>query len=240
MARLEQPSASATAKTPTDSVPENTVRPARTGWLPLAGIVAALAIAAGAYVYYQGQPETGSVATAPQATTSDNTAASAPAGTTPISTQGAASPAQSTTAAPTTTPEQSAAQANAHATATATAHAAPSAHAGSAKPHRIAKASRPARALEPRDRRVALATNPHPVYPLQAMRAGEQGTVVVLAQVNVDGQVTDARVVRHSGSIILDRAAPNEVRRWKFEPALHNGRPVVASVEVPVNYRLNQ
>ncbi|WP_414706842.1 energy transducer TonB [Rudaea sp.] len=30
----------------------------------------------------------------------------------------------------------------------------------------------------------------------------------------------------------------NEVRRWKFEPALHNGQPVVASVEVPVSYRL--
>jgi protein TonB len=72
------------------------------------------------------------------------------------------------------------------------------------------------------------------------MRAGEQGTVVVLAQIDVYGQVTDARVVRHSGSIILDRAAPKEVRSWKFEPALHDGRPVVASVEVPVSYRLDQ
>ena len=82
--------------------------------------------------------------------------------------------------------------------------------------------------------------SPHPAYPLQALRAGEQGTVLVLAQIDVDGKVTDARVVRPSGSRILDRAAPDEVRRWKFEPALHAGRPVIASVEVPVNYRLNQ
>ena len=113
-------------------------------------------------------------------------------------------------------------------------------HANAAKPHRVAKASKPARAVEPRDRQVALATSPHPAYPLQALRAGEQGTVLVLAQVDVDGQVTDARVVRQSGSRILDRAAPDEVRRWKFEPAMHAGRPVVASIEVPVNYRLNQ
>jgi len=232
MARLEQPSASATAKTPINTTPESdTAHPARTGVLPLAAVLAALAIAAGAYVYYQGQPETGSVATAPQAT-SDT--ASAPAGTTPISTQGAPPSAPSATTMPEASGDQS------HAPATTIANAAPSVHANPAKPRHVAKASKPARALEPRDRRVALATSPHPVYPLQAMRAGEQGTVVVLAQVNVDGQVTDARVVRHSGSIVLDRAAPNEVRRWKFEPALHNGRPVVASVEVPVNYRLNQ
>jgi outer membrane biosynthesis protein TonB len=39
---------------------------------------------------------------------------------------------------------------------------------------------------------------------------------------------------------MLDRAASKEVSRWKFEPALRNGQPVVASVEVAVSYRLNQ
>ena len=60
----------------------------------------------------------------------------------------------------------------------------------------------------------------------------------MLAKVDVAGHVSDAQVVRRSGSFTLDRAAMNEVRHWKFEPALHNGQPVVASVEVPVSYRL--
>jgi len=81
---------------------------------------------------------------------------------------------------------------------------------------------------------------PQLAYPSQALRAGEQGTVLVLAQVDVNGQVSDTRVVRRSGSNILDHAASNEVRRWKFAPALHDGHAVVASVEVPVNYRLDQ
>ena len=72
------------------------------------------------------------------------------------------------------------------------------------------------------------------------MRAHEQGTVLVMAQVDVNGRVSDARIVERSGSSILDRAAPNEVRRWKFSPALHDGQPIVASVEVPVSYRLDQ
>lgn len=225
MARLEQqPSASANAKTPTDSATQpDTVRPVRSGILPLAGVLAALAIAAGAFVYYQDESVPGTTATA---TTSDNTAA-APAATTPPGTEGASSTGQSAAAVPKTGADESA-------------NAMPTVHANAGRTHRVARAFKPTRAAEPRDRQVFLAIRPQPTYPLQALRAGEEGTVLVLAQVDVDGKVTDARVVHHSGSSILDRAAPNEVRRWKFEPALHDGRPVIASVEVPVNYRLNQ
>jgi len=232
MAQLEQPSASANAKTPIDSAPERvTAHPVRTGVLPVIGVLAAVAIAAGALVYYQGEYDVGTGATAPQASTSD-IMASAPVETTPLTAQGTPSPAQSATTVPKASTDESGAR--------ATANTSPSVQANSARPRHLAKASKPARALQPRERQVVLATRPQPAYPVQALRAGEQGTVLVLAQVNVDGQVTDARVVGHSGSRILDRAAPNEVRHWKFEPALHAGRPVVASVEVPVSYRLNQ
>jgi periplasmic protein TonB len=213
MARLEQPSASANASTPMDSATQSeTGRPTRTGVLPLVGILAALAIAAGAFFYYQSERDDGT-ASAVRTTTIGNTAPTA-VETTPLGTESTSS--------------------------TASSAGANSANATTAKPHRIARASKPTQALEPRDRQVFLAVRPQPAYPLPALRAGEQGTVLVLAQVNVDGRVTDARVVRHSGSRILDRAAPNEVRQWKFEPALHDGRPVVASIQVPVNYRLNQ
>lgn len=104
----------------------------------------------------------------------------------------------------------------------------------------VAKADKPASARDAKtlDRQAALLRRPNPAYPMQALRAHEQGTVLVLAQVDVNGRVSDARIARHSGSKTLDRAATAEVRRWKFEPALHDGRPIVASVEVPVSYRL--
>ncbi len=104
----------------------------------------------------------------------------------------------------------------------------------------LATATKPAApsTMMPSERRVALLSHPQPTYPAPALRERQQGTVVVLAQVDVAGHVSDTRVVRRSGSSMLDRAAMNEVRRWKFEPALHNGQPVMASVEVPVSYRL--
>ena len=104
----------------------------------------------------------------------------------------------------------------------------------------LAKTTQPATvpAMKFGDRGVALLSHPKPAYPLPALRDREQGTVFVLAQVDVTGRVSDARVARRSGSSILDRAAMNEVRHWQFEPALHNGQPIVASVQVPVSYRL--
>jgi TonB family protein len=232
MAQLKQPSASVNSKASMNTAPETyTGRPARPSALPVAAALAAIAIGAGALMYYQSQQQEDTGAAIPQPTTSDTTA-SAPAAATQPSTESAPSAMQSATTAPKTGADESAGR--------PTANAASSVHPNTTKPHRVAKVSKPAATREPRDRLIALVNIPHPQYPLQALRAGEQGTVRVLAQVNAKGDVIDARVVGHSGSSILDRAAPKEVRSWKFDPAMQNGRPIVASIEVPVNYRLNQ
>jgi TonB family protein len=231
MAQLKQPSASVNAQTPLNSAPKpDTGQPARSGALATVAILAALAVAAGTFVYYEGERGTGTdVTSSMPATTSDNSA-SAPVAITTPSTEAQSSAPSATMAT----------KANDESSVQATANTAPPAHANSAKPRSVTKASKPTRALEPRDRPIALVNIPHPQYPVQALRTGEQGTVRVLAQVNIDGKVTDARVVGRSGSSILDAAAPKEVRSWKFDPAVRNGHPVVASIEVPVNYRLNQ
>jgi TonB family protein len=111
-----------------------------------------------------------------------------------------------------------------------------------AKKHTVASLAKPSHAVvaKPENRDVVLLGYPKPTYPRQALREHEEGTVLVLAQVDVQGHVSDARVIGRSGSFALDHAATNEVRRWQFQPALHDGKPVVASVQVPVSYRLEQ
>jgi protein TonB len=106
--------------------------------------------------------------------------------------------------------------------------------------HMLAKVTTPAAPSATRltDRNVALLSHPKPAYPMPALRGREQGTVLVVAQVDASGRVSDTQIARRSGSYILDRAATNEVRRWKFEPAIHNGQPVAANVQVPVSYQL--
>jgi protein TonB len=111
-----------------------------------------------------------------------------------------------------------------------------------AKKSSLASSAKPSHSVvvEPENRDVVLLGYPKPAYPREALREHEQGTVLVLAQVDVQGHVSDARVIRHSGSFALDRAATNEVRSWQFRPALHDGKPAIASVQVPVSYRLDQ
>lgn len=205
-------------------------------YYPGLAIVVALAFAANAWFFYrQGREEAlnpDSAATPPATiawtvpVTSPTPAAGEPGA-------GATSAAQQSIAA-SETAEPAADAANADRPATK--------RSARAKPAQrmLAKSAKPAAPSTMKfvDRGVALLSHPKPAYPLPALRDREQGTVLVLAQVDVSGRVSDARIARRSGSAILDRAATNEVRHWQFEPALHNGQPVVASVQVPVSYRL--
>lgn len=95
-----------------------------------------------------------------------------------------------------------------------------------------------ARVERPRSQEAVLLTQPRPSYPPEAYRAREEGTVIVQADVDATGNASEVKVVRHSGSRTLDRAALNEVRKWKFRPAMENGKAVASSVQVPVDYKL--
>lgn len=78
---------------------------------------------------------------------------------------------------------------------------------------------------------------PAPRYPSASLRRGETGTVIVRATVGIDGRTRRTDVARSSGSRRLDRAAEDAVRRWRFQPALRDGQPVEADVNVPIEFR---
>lgn len=103
-----------------------------------------------------------------------------------------------------------------------------------------AEAPRKAASTGPKDRDATVLNRTVPTYPPDAYRAREEGTVVVKAQVDELGNASDVEIVSRSGSRILDRAAMNEVRKWKFSPAIKDGRTVTSSVQVPVDYRLDE
>ena len=77
-----------------------------------------------------------------------------------------------------------------------------------------------------------------PDYPDLARRRGEQGRVVLRVDVSVDGHPLSVSVARSSGFGILDSAAEDAVRTWRFLPATQDGRPVTATAEVPIQFRL--
>lgn len=106
-----------------------------------------------------------------------------------------------------------------------------------AREERKRAASAPAR---PADREVAALDKPRPTYPPAAFRAGEEGTVVVRVDVDASGNPTSASVETSSRSRDLDRAAVEAVKKWRFEPAIKDGKPVASAANVPVEFKLDQ
>jgi periplasmic protein TonB len=76
-----------------------------------------------------------------------------------------------------------------------------------------------------------------PLYPQLALAARVQGLVLIEAVIGVDGRVRDAHVIRSVP--LLDAAALDAVRQWRFTPTLLNGEPVPVIMTINVNFKLN-
>ena len=84
----------------------------------------------------------------------------------------------------------------------------------------------------------AYLNNPRPGYPAVARRMGLTGEVRL--RVTVDKAGHPERVTLHasSGSDVLDRAALDAVRGWRFVPARRGDEPLAADVVVPIRFEL--
>ncbi|HVH71339.1 MAG TPA: TonB family protein, partial [Candidatus Dormibacteraeota bacterium] len=76
-----------------------------------------------------------------------------------------------------------------------------------------------------------------PVYPPLAKSTRVSGDVLVDALIDAAGNVTSVRVI--SGPVLLQQAAIETVRQWKYEPARLDGQAVAMHLNVTVRFRLN-
>ena len=76
-----------------------------------------------------------------------------------------------------------------------------------------------------------------PVYPPMALQAGVQGVVIVEVLIDSAGDVAEGRVLRSIP--LLDQAALNAVKQWKFVPLTVDGvaRPALMTVTVSFHPR---
>jgi len=77
-----------------------------------------------------------------------------------------------------------------------------------------------------------------PVYPTIARSASVEGVVIIEAVIAVDGTVRDARVLRSVP--LLDRAALDAVKQWRYAPTRLGGVAVPVIVTVTVQFRLQR
>jgi protein TonB len=77
-----------------------------------------------------------------------------------------------------------------------------------------------------------------PEYPQVAFDAKVQGVVIIECTLDTEGVVTDTRVVRSIP--LLDQAALDAVRQWRYTPTWVNGEAVPVIVTVTVNFTLSR
>jgi protein TonB len=75
-----------------------------------------------------------------------------------------------------------------------------------------------------------------PQYPAIAKAARIQGTVVLQATISKNGTIENLRVI--SGPPMLQSAASEAVRSWRYKPYLLNGEPVEVETQVNVVFSL--
>jgi len=80
--------------------------------------------------------------------------------------------------------------------------------------------------------------NPLPAYPRAAREHGWEGTTLLQVEVLDNGRAGEVEIVRSSGHQILDKAAEEAVRRWRFLPARSGETPIRSLVEIPIHFRL--
>ena len=76
-----------------------------------------------------------------------------------------------------------------------------------------------------------------PDYSDEARKAHLQGTVVLRIDVDARGLAQNIRITQSLG-MGLDERAVEAVKKWRFRPAMQNGKPVAAPAQIEVFFRL--
>lgn len=82
-----------------------------------------------------------------------------------------------------------------------------------------------------------LKKRPTPIrYPRWALSRDWQGDLLLAIEIRPDGTVGRWKIMESTGFRLLDDAAVNAVRKWRFEPAKQKGRPIVSCIQIPVHF----
>lgn len=86
--------------------------------------------------------------------------------------------------------------------------------------------------------KAAYRTTTKPDYPERARREGKEGRVLLHVLVDEEGRSKTVEVDTSSGSDMLDQAAREAIKKWRFSPARQGEKAVASWVKIPIDFRL--
>jgi protein TonB len=82
-----------------------------------------------------------------------------------------------------------------------------------------------------------LVSSTSPSYPALARRSRVEGDVVVDTTIDATGKVTGMKII--SGPAMLQDAARDALRQWRYSPGTLNGQAIPTQMQVTIKFRLN-
>lgn len=81
---------------------------------------------------------------------------------------------------------------------------------------------------------------PSPRYPSDLRKRGVEGVVIVRIRLDAQGNVVSAVVAKSTPPGVFDDAAINAARRYRFRPAIKNGKASATTVEQRMVFRIKR
>jgi TonB family protein len=79
-----------------------------------------------------------------------------------------------------------------------------------------------------------------PYYPQTAKEKGWQGTVILEAALDKKGRVGEISKIQSSGFSLLDEEAIKAVKKWRYQPATQDGKPIEWRVRIKYVFKLEE
>ncbi|MCJ8294253.1 MAG: energy transducer TonB [Colwellia sp.] len=80
-----------------------------------------------------------------------------------------------------------------------------------------------------------------PKYPIKAARDGREGWTILSFVINEEGKVEDVIVKESSGSKDITKASIKSVKKWRYKPAMENGKAIQQCVNtVQLDFRMGK
>lgn len=100
--------------------------------------------------------------------------------------------------------------------------------------------SAPTLSAAPVDRDIKAARMTAPDYPEAAFERGIVGKVVLRVDIDADGKPSDISVVSATPAGVFETASIEAAKQWRFTPAVRDGREVPGTLQIPVQFALDQ
>ncbi len=79
----------------------------------------------------------------------------------------------------------------------------------------------------------------NPKYPEAEKESGKEGQIWLEVEVKINGTVGEISITENkTGSKILAKSSIDAVKKWKFEPALKDGKPIISWIRFPVTFSI--